>query len=420
MRALDIAIKDLIHSARSHFILVFALGLPLLTTGVFYAAFGGFTAGETDSAMPAVKVFVVNQDAPGWAGQLMVNTLRNPSLAAFMEVTESGSAAEARAAVDSQEAGLAVIIPADFTRVLSNTGETALVEIYQDPTLTTGPAIVQAIVGEILDGFSGARIAVTIAARQWTDRGLIPSADLPGSIGSEYGLWAASHAQDPNNPAWWTVRPASGQAEPETNQLAGMISTIMAMMLVFYCFFTGTAATQSILQEQEDGTLPRLFSTPTPRAIILGGKLLAVLVTLFLQVTVLAGLSALLFGIQWGSLTAVSLAVAGTTFLSASFAICLTSFLKNTKQAGIVYGVVVNLVGWLGIARLFAGIIPGMAKISGITDVVSLFSPQGWAARIWQEALAGAPVWFTFLCMLGISAVFFWIGIQRFNRRFAV
>jgi ABC-type Na+ efflux pump permease subunit len=35
----NVAWKDLVHSARSVFTLVFAIVLPLLTTGVFYAAF---------------------------------------------------------------------------------------------------------------------------------------------------------------------------------------------------------------------------------------------------------------------------------------------------------------------------------------------------------------------------------------------
>ncbi len=83
----------------------------------------------------------------------------------------------------------------------------------------------------------------------------------------------------------------------------------------------------------------------------------------------------------------------GTGILSASFAIFVTSFLRNTKQAGMVYGVVVNLVGWIGISRLFAEIIPGLSKYSSYTDIVSLVSPQGWAARIWQESMAGNPVW---------------------------
>jgi ABC-2 type transport system permease protein len=198
-----------------------------------------------------------------------------------------------------------------------------------------------------------------------------------------------------------------------------MISAIMAMMLVFYCFFTGTAAAQSLLQEQEDGTLARLFTTPVRRSEILAGKMLAVFLTLLIQLAVLLAVSALVFGIRWGGAGSVLAAAAGTGILGASFAIFITSFLKNPKQAGMVYGVVVNLVGWVGISRLFAQIIPGLAEYSAYTDIVSLVSPQGWSARIWQESMAGNPVWVTLAGMLLLSLLLFGIGVFKFNRRFS-
>jgi ABC-2 type transport system permease protein len=419
MRIIDIAKKDLFHSLRSMFLVVFALVLPLLTTAVFYAAFGGLSPGGGEVSIQAVKVALVNLDADGQAGKAMAGVLTDPSMRTVMEVTPYESAEQARAAVDAQKAGVAVIIPRDFSASLTDPARNASVEVYQDPALSVGPAVVRAVVGQVLDGFGGARIAATSAGAQLAEHGLTPGMDALLSIGAGYGEWAASAAQDGALSAWRDLRTVSAPEEDSGNWIAQMISTIMAMMMVFYCFFTGTAAAQSILKEQEDGTLPRLFTTPTPRSTIIGGKLLAVFVTLLAQVAVLVAASTLFFKVDWGSPAAVVLATVGTAVLSASFATFLTSFLKNTRQAGIVYGVVVNLVGWMGISRLFVGIIPGMAKYSGVTDIISLFSPQGWAARIWQESLAGAPVWITLTGMLLLSAALFLIGVRRFNRRFA-
>jgi ABC-2 type transport system permease protein len=162
-----------------------------------------------------------------------------------------------------------------------------------------------------------------------------------------------------------------------------------------------------------------LFTTPVRRSQILGGKLLSVFLTLIAQLAILLAVSAGVFGIHWGNPLSIVLSVIGTGTLSASFAIFLTSFLKNAKQAGMVYGVVVNLVGWIGISRMFVGIIPGMSVYSKYTDVISLVSPQGWAARIWQESLAGNPVWITLAGMLLLSLVLFGVGVFKFNRRFS-
>jgi ABC-2 type transport system permease protein len=418
MRVLEIARKDLFHALRSLFLVVFAFGLPLLTAGVFYAAFGGLPSGSNPSPAAPVPVALANLDQPGLLGRTLQDILTGPGMKGVVETTVVPSAAEARAAVDAGQAAAAVIIPADFSRRLADPAQTAVLELYRDPAQAVGPAVVQAVVEQTLDGFSGARIAAVAGMRIFTERGIAPSADQAAGIADAYGEWLSRGAQNPSGAGWWTLR-AAAPSGTGANTTAGMLSSIMAMMLVFYCFFTGASAAQSILQELEDGTLTRLFTTPTPRAVILGGKMLAVLVMLLLQVTVLVLVSAQLFGIHWGSLPGVAAAVAGTSLLSAGFGVFLISFLRSTKQAGVVFSVVINLTGWIGIIRLFAGIIPGMAKISGVTDIVSLLVPQGWAARIWQEAMSGSPAWVSLTVMLIVSAVLFWFGVRKFQRRFA-
>jgi ABC-type transport system involved in multi-copper enzyme maturation permease subunit len=53
--------------------------------------------------------------------------------------------------------------------------------------------------------------------------------------------------------------------------------------MIFFSFFTASYAMQTILQEDEEGTLARLFTTPTPRSSILAGKFLAVFFTVIIQ-----------------------------------------------------------------------------------------------------------------------------------------
>ena len=82
--------------------------------------------------------------------------------------------------------------------------------------------------------------------------------------------------------------------------LRSIISPIMGGMMIFYAFFTGASTAQSILKEDEERTLPRLFTTPTSQATILSGKLLSVFMTVSIQVIVLLIAAHLIFGIQWG------------------------------------------------------------------------------------------------------------------------
>src|SRR5690606_31301670 len=118
-------------------------------------------------------------------------------------------------------------------------------------------------------------------------------------------------AQSETAPALNIATPGAPEGEGEEDGGIGvLLAVIMGGMMVFYAFFTGASAMQTILVEDEEGTLPRLFTTPTPRAVIIGGKALAVVVTLVVQVTVLLLLGNLVFDIDWGEGLPVALAAA--------------------------------------------------------------------------------------------------------------
>jgi ABC-2 type transport system permease protein len=201
--------------------------------------------------------------------------------------------------------------------------------------------------------------------------------------------------------------------------LLRIVGPIMGGMMIFYAFFTGSSTAQSILKEEEEHTLPRLFTTPTPQAVILTGKLVAVFLTVLVQVVTLIIAARLIFGIQWGAPVPVAMAAAGTVFIASSFGICINSFLKNTKQGGTVFGGVLVMTGMLGMISVFAQGSPTAAQLSG---TVALLVPQGWAIRGLLQAMNGAPVGnvgLTTLVMLVLSAAFFVVGVWRFSKRYA-
>jgi ABC-2 type transport system permease protein len=192
----------------------------------------------------------------------------------------------------------------------------------------------------------------------------------------------------------------------------------MGGMMIFYAFFTGSSTAQSILKEEEERTLPRLFTTPTPQAVILTGKFMAVFMTVLVQVVTLIIAARLIFHIQWGQPLPVAMMAAGAVFIASSFGIFINSLLKSTKQGGTVFGGVLTMTGMLGMISIFAMNSPTAAQLS---NTVSLLVPQGWAIRGLLQAMNGAPVAdvaLTTLAMLVWSAAFFVIGVWRFNKRY--
>jgi ABC-2 type transport system permease protein len=400
--------------------------VPLLTAVLFYFAFGGAAADEEGFVVSTTEVQVVNLDEPtaqtgGFsAGQMLIEVLRSEDLEQLLNVTEVDDAVSARAAVDNQAAGVAVITPADFTAAALGPEGHAAIEVYQDPTLSLGPGIVRGIVRPLVDGFAGSKIAAMVAHDQLNAHGVTASLTALRQISLQYADWSTQLGEGFEGGAnpLLDVRSLGGTGEESPDMRTEVISQVLAGMMVFYVFFTGASSAQSILQEEEAGTLPRLFTTPTRQSTILGAKFLATFVTLLIQVVVLVGVSALVFGIRWGAPLPVVLVTVGLVVMAASFGIFITSLLTNSRQAGIVYGGVMTVLGMVAMMRTFTAL-PGTSQA---IYTVSLFVPQGWGVWGWQVLLAGGGLrdvgWIAGV-MLALGVVFFAIGVLRFQKRFA-
>jgi ABC-2 type transport system permease protein len=420
MKALDIAFKDLLRYLTSPFALIMMFGAPLLITGLLYFAFGSM-AGGGDLDLQAVRVQVANLDQPSAAGgdlaagQMLVDFLRSDDLADLLEVTVVDDEAAARAAVEAREADVALIVPPDFTAAALAPGREATVVQYEDPTLTIGPGIVEDLVGHFIDGFAGTKITAGVVAQQLQARGAT-AAEAAASAAAKYAAWLETSGHESDTaPILRTRSPGAG--EEAAGEGAGVIGSIMVAMTIFFAFFMGANTAESIVREDEEGTLQRLFTTPTPRAAILGGKFTAVVLNLVVQVTVLLVASGLIFGISWGRPVTVVLVTLGLIVVAAGFGVLLMSFIQNTRQTGPVMGGVLTVMGMMG--GLFTN---GVPNIPDIFDAVRLAVPQGWAMSGWELALQGAgpgEVLVPVAVMLGLGALFFGVGVVLFRRRFA-
>ncbi|MBN1978251.1 MAG: ABC transporter permease [Anaerolineae bacterium] len=424
MKILDIALKDILRSLRNYFFLGFGLGVPVLMGVIFYFAFGGL-ASEDGFEIARVDVLIVNLDEPlaeydGFsAGKMLADFLQSEELAGLLAATEADSAADARAAVDNQEAGVAVIIPAGLSAAAFDPQGKAEVEIYHDPTLTIGPGIVTSIVTQFMDTLVGSKIAAGVAYDQLTAQGATADTLVLQNVAMQYGEWSAALAESQGANALLDIRSPAGREEEEGNLALEMVGGVMTGMMVFYAFYTGAASAMGILQEEQDGTLPRLLTTPTPSSAILGGKLIAVFALVIVQVIVLMAFSSLIFKTEWGAPGPLAMAVVGLVVLAASFGIFVMSWLKDTKQAGVVIGGVMTVLGMVGISSVFTANVPGAA--GGLTEILPLFVPQGWAMRAWRLAIEGGAVGDVLLpfgVMLVLGAAFFAVGVLKFKKRF--
>jgi hypothetical protein len=78
------------------------------------------------------------------------------SVKSWITASDYPDESAARSAVDSQEIGVAVIIPQDFTSSYLSGAKDSQVLIVSDPTLSIGPAVVEDMVTMMVDGVAGA------------------------------------------------------------------------------------------------------------------------------------------------------------------------------------------------------------------------------------------------------------------------
>ncbi|MDO9302892.1 MAG: ABC transporter permease, partial [Anaerolineales bacterium] len=358
MKALDIALKDMLRSFRSFFAILFMFVLPLLITGLFYFMFGNI-ADDGEFSLPKTKVIVANMDEGGpkfnvntdsipggkdadTMGELIVGILESDEMADLIVVSHASNPASARAAVDGQTAQVAIIIPADFSDQFADINEEAVIEFYQDPTLTIGPSVIRAILNRFTDGMAGVKIAINV----FMDEADQKDQARVGEVVQRYLKISLAEKEDLEGELLDVrVPPSENAAAKSKNLLIRIIGPIMGGMMIFYAFYTGTSTAQSILREEEERTMPRLFTTPTSQATILSGKFLSVFMTVSVQVIVLLVVARYIFGIRWGEILPVSLSAIGIVISASSFGIFVNSLLKDTKQSGAIFGGVLTVTG---------------------------------------------------------------------------
>jgi ABC-2 type transport system permease protein len=421
-RVLAIAFKDLRSTWRNVPALMMMLAAPLALSALLGFAFGG---GNGGFSIAATKVAVVNLDkapaasstaAPAQTsvGQTVAGIMKSKDLRDILKVTSKPTVAAARKSVDDGEDAVAVIIPADLSQAIFGTSTTtkSAVELYQNPTQTVGAAITQSVVGQSLLAFNGARAAAVAAASLAQSAGngaqtgaLTQKAAQTFIHQSESGTGGLTVAQRP--PAL-----AGGKKSKDV----GVTGLVLAGMMVFFMFFGASNVARTILDEERAGTLPRLFTTPTSRQLILGGKFTSTFLTVLVQAIVLVVAGRLFFSIQWGALSAVSLLILVAAAVAASLGLMVISLVRTPAQAGAI-GAGVYLV-----LALLGGNFSGTAQSGTTYATMQRLTPNGWLLVGWNSTLRGGGVGdilLPLLVPLAFAVVFFAVAVLRFRRRFA-
>jgi ABC-2 type transport system permease protein len=411
-KVLYIAWKDLLHLLHDPAALLLTLGTPFALTLVIAFAFGG----SGNSSLQDIRITLVNQDR-GEFGQALVDVFNSAELADLLEPSEVDSFEIAREAVENGEMVVAVLIPAEFSQAilpfdgssnLSADRPAANVEIYADPAAPISTGVVRSIVEEYLNrlyaGVAGAQVSIT----QMIQTGRL-APEQAQAVGEQIGTRAAESTV---KTSLIVLKSTIADVESENSGFNWLEYSAPSMAILFL-MFTVTTGGRKILAEREAGTLPRLLTTPTTSAQVLGGKVLGIFTTGFFQMSVLFVASLLLLRVSWGPLELVLPLIIFVVLAATSWSILIAALSKTPGQANSL-GTAITLV----FAILSGNFFPRQVMPDWLFQLGKI-TPNAWGLDGFEviragEAWAGlTPI---LVALLGMSVVLFGIAVLVFRR----
>ena len=98
-----------------------------------------------------------------------------------------------------------------------------------------------------------------------------------------------------------------------------VISLVLPGFAVMFAFFVVPTLSTALLREKADGTLRRLLAAPLPRSSLIGGKVLAYVLVVVVQITILFAIGAIFMDMPLGR------SPAGMVLVTVSLGLCATT-----------------------------------------------------------------------------------------------
>lgn len=395
----------LIMSDRGYMVAMFIV--PLIV-GFFSSAVSG--GGDGGINLPVV---LVNQDT-GAYGEAISDILGQVEEIDLLEL-DATNAAEER--VKSGEHLAAVIIPLDFSQNIDDHEQTVITVII-DPAQASYANILTSIVDEIAGALAiqgEIRFGIQeVLADMGYDETSSPGLARAAQAQVEGVLFTQMQQMQSDNPIMVTSETLQGE---RVFVWDNVFSVILPAFTVMFAFFVVPALSTELLKEKEQGSLRRLVAAPLSRGSLIGGKVLASTLLVFIQVSLIFGIGAIILDMPVGNsplallLVTISLGLVATTM-----GLLVAATARSVDQASSIGLLLIFVLGFLSgsltpTAPLYKG--------EGFLALLSRLTPQAQAQIAYYMLILQngnlADVLPQIAYMLGLSLLFFVIAIWRFR-----
>jgi ABC-2 type transport system permease protein len=354
--ALTIAAKDLKERLRDRSAIILAILVPLGLAFIMNLTLGPITEQAFSTGV------AVSDDDGGPVAQGFASVLGEIERKSFIDVAETASDGDARARVAADEVSTAYLVPEGFSDAVA-ANQPASIIVVANPDQPIGAQVGKAIADGYVSEVNAVRLSVATA--------IALGADDPA------GLATAAALQAP------PVTLATGETEGRGFDFATFYATGIA---VFFLFFTVQFGVLSIIDERENGTMPRLLIAPISKQSILAGKLAASFVMGVVSTAVLWLATTLVMGADWGSSLGVLILIVAGVAAAMGLTAAVATIATTADQAASITAFIVVVFGVLG------GTFFPVTRVSGVFEVVSRVTPHFWLMDGFKRLSAGEGI----------------------------
>jgi ABC-2 type transport system permease protein len=306
-----------------------------------------------------------------------------------------------RSLVESGQRDAGLVIPAGLSQALA-AGQPATLTFLYDPAgdsahrqqlqgVLEGAALQLSLERQVASGIEDLQTALSLAPEAL--RQAVAGPDEAGSSAEEA---PAAIRLVQVQPQGYTQ-----QKTPDTFQ-----QTVPGYTVMFVFFLIGTISS-SLIDERRQGTFRRLLQTPANKAAIVGGKLLAGMITGSLQVLILLGVGVLAFHMQIGH-HLLELALLSLALVACAVSLGLAA--STTRIGGA-------LIPALILAALLGGCMFPTDLMPPFLRFISYAVPHSWALQGYQNLMVRGQSLAQVLPQIGVlllfAIVFFFLASRR-------
>lgn len=341
-KALAIARVNLVRTMRDRTGFFFIFVLPFIIIAALGIQFGSATQARIGVVAPAGDPFADEFIARLESDDVDFEVRRSTDQDAIHSGVERGSL----------EAG--VVIPEDYTATLRAGGSAPVRFVGTPENTTTG-------LRQSIEAALGAQSILVVGAR---------AGQRYGDVDFETALGLAREGV--------TSVPGLSVAVVEIGEAPwyagfGQFTLAAQTQLVLFVFMTSMTAAAQLVMSKQLGVSRRMLATATAPGTVIAGESLGRFGVALLQAVVIVGITAIVFGVDWGDpLGAVALILA-FSLVSAAFAMLIGAMSRNAEQAGSV-----GVFASLALAALGGCMIP-IQFMPEVMQQLALLTPHAWA-----------------------------------------